>query len=194
MSGKIKKLLLVFVLLILSVLLYRYSLGRPVLEEPKKKIPVDSQLTTYFKKEPEIKDAVELVQKFYWNAWMSDAALKNGGWKNILSLCTDDFADRIKKDQAAQDAISIGSIHDKVLRVYLDTSRSKIVAFLKSKKNKNIGMVLVDLWLGIDQKRLGDYFLHQQTQVELVKKNGKWLIQNIVVITAEEKPATVIPE
>jgi hypothetical protein len=194
MRDRVKRLLIVLVLLIFTMVLYRFALSKPVLEEPKKLLPVDSQLKSYFGKEPDIKEAVNLVQKYYWNAWISEGAIKNGGWKNILSLCTEDFSKKIRSDSGLQDAISLGSIHDKVKRVYLDTSRSKIIGFARDKKDKNLGVVLVDLWLGIDQLRLGDYFLHQQAEIMLRKIDGKWYIENILIIAAEEKPSSVIPE
>lgn len=194
MNDRIKRLLIVIFLLIFAIAIYKFALSKPVLEEPKKLIPVDNQLKSYFKKKPEIKEAVDLAQKYYWNAWISERAIVNGGWPNILQICTNDFSKEIKNNPNLQDAISLGSIHDKVKRVYLDTSRSKIIGFAEDKKDKNKGIVLVDIWLGVDQERLGDYFLHQQAEIQLVRVSGKWQIANIVIVAAEEKPSSVIPE
>ena len=194
METRLKKLVLVLILLVAVILMSRYAAGRPQFEKHKQSIPLDSQLKNLIKEKPEYRTAIDVIQDFYWNAWVSEAALRNGGWKNIFELCTPEFQKVIEKDPQVQDAISLGSIHDKVLRIYLDRKRSKILGISENKKDKNKIAILVDLWMGIDQKIAGDYFLHLQNSVELVKKDGKWLINNVYVIGAEEKPADVIPE
>jgi|GEM_PF-4291230 len=194
MKSRIKRLVLVLILLAAVIALSRYASARPQFEKHKESIPLDSQLNTVLRKKPEYRGAIEVVQDFYWNAWVSEAARRNGGWKNVLNLCTPEFRQVIEKNPEIQDAISLGSVHEKVLRIYLDKNRSKILGISEHEKDKNKIAVLVDLWLGVDQKIAGDYFLHLQNSVELVKQNDKWLISNIYVIGAREKPADVIPK
>lgn len=194
MKSRLVRLAVVLVLLAAVITLSRYAAARPKFEKHKESIPLDSQLDSVLKKKPEYREAIEVVQDFYWNAWISEAAVRNGGWKNILQLCTDEFRQAVEKSREIQDAISLGSIHDKVLRIYLDKERSKILGISENEKDKNKIAVLVDLWLGVDQKIAGDYFLHLQNSIELVRQDGRWLISNVYVIGAEEKPANVIPE
>lgn len=194
MAPRIKRLIIVVLLLIASIMLSRYASQRAVFEKHKEAIPLDSQLKELVKKNPEYQSVIDTVQDFYWNAWLSKAALKNGGWKNILALCTKDFSKKISESQQIQDAIAIGSIHKNVQRIYLDKERSKIISVEEDKKRKGYLTVLVDVWLGVDQKGTGDYFLHQQAAIEMKKEKVKWLISNFFLFSAEEKPADIIPE
>ncbi|MCX7832017.1 MAG: hypothetical protein N2440_03860 [Actinobacteria bacterium] len=194
MSGRLKRLAAIFVLLVISLVAYKYSFQRSYYEKHKISIPLDRQVQEILKKNNDMKNAVEVIQDFYWNAWLSSKALKNGGWKNILVLCTDDFRKQVEEKKEVQDALSVGSVHQNVRRIYLDTKRSKIVSVQPGEKKKDNLVVLVDIWLGIDQERAGDYFLHQQAAFELKKVNKKWLVDGFLLFAGEEKPADVIPE
>lgn len=194
MKQRLKRLVVVILLLVFTVFLSQYAAQRPVFEKHEVSIPVDSQVKNVIAKNQSLKDAVDLVQDFYWNAWLSKSAIRNGGWKNILTICTKDFQKAVKEKTEVQDSLSLGSVHKQVNRTYLDRERSRIVSVEFDKNKKDVCFVLADVWLGIDQKSTGDYFIHQQAVFELKKESGKWLVQNFIQVATEIKPADIIPE
>lgn len=191
MRSKLIRLVVIVVLLAAVASIYVYGQNRPVVEEPKVEIPLEENLKELTETSETARAIVDLTQKFYYNAWLTEAARKNGGWRNIIEFCTEDFASNITTNTKIQDSISLGSIAKNVLRVYLDRERSRLFGL---QVQGDDAVLLADVWLGIDQKLAGDYFLHQQAVIYYRKEGKDWKIANVGIFAGEEKPADLIPE
>lgn len=194
-NPRLKRLIIVFILLITVVFLSVFSSSRGVLEEPKVYVPVDPQVEKQVKNSRDAAKIIEVVQKFYYNAWLSDRARRNGGWKNVLPLMTEKYAAKVTNEQPVQDAISLGSIANAVKKVSLVKEKSRIfdLQIGKKGKDKNKTLLLADVWFLVDQEMTKDYYLHQQMIIYLKKVDGEWKIYNIFVYAAEEEPAELLP-
>ena len=191
---RLKRILMLVGLVVIVGALYLWAEGRPRLVEPQIRIPVSEQTNAQINKNKDAAAVVDVVQKMYYNAWMSEYALKNGGWKNVLPLMTDAYRERVRGDEAYQDAISVGSLAGTVRKVTLSKMGSSIVGvdLRTSGKDKNTAYVLVAAKLGIDQKQAGDYYLVQQCIVRLKKIDGEWKIDEIGIIKSTQEPAKLV--
>lgn len=191
MKSKLVRLIIVVVLLVAVAAIYVYGQNRPVVEEPKVTIPLEENLKELTETSSTAKAIVDLTQKFYYNAWLSEAARKNGGWRNVIDFCTQEFASNITTSTKVQDSISLGSIAKNVKRVYLDRERSRLFGLQVQGDNAQL---LADIWFGIDQELAGDYYLHQQAVIYYKKQGKDWKIAGVAIFAGEEKPADLIPE
>jgi hypothetical protein len=191
---RLKRILILVGLVIVVGALYLWAQGRPRLVEPQVRIPVSEQANAQARKNKDAAAVVDVVQKMYYNAWMSEYALKNGGWKNVLPLLTDAYRERVRGDEAYQDAISVGSLAGTVRKVTLSKKDSSILGIdLRTRgKDKNTAYVLVSVKLGIDQEQAGDYYLVQQCIVRLTKVDGEWKIDEIGIIKSTQEPARLV--
>lgn len=194
-SPKSKRLILVLVLLILVSILSLFSSKRGVLEEPKVLIPLDQKVEKQTKSSKDAKNIEEVIQKLYYNSWLSNQARKNGGWKNVLPLMTEEYASKIKDEQAVQNAISLGSIAENVKEIKLVKEKSRLfdLQIGNKGKDKNKALILADVRFLIDQEQTKDYYLHQQMIVYLIKIKEDWKIYNVFVYAAKEEPAELLP-
>lgn len=191
MRSKLFRLVIVAVLLVAVVAIYVYGQNKPVIEEPEVLIPLGEDLQELSETSETAKAIVDLTQKFYYNAWLTEAARRNGGWRNITALCTEDFASDVTTNTKIQDSISLGSIARNVNRVYLDRERSRL---FNLQVQGDEAVMLADVWLGVDQKLAGDYFLHQQAVLYYRKEGKEWKVSSVAIYAGEEKPADLIPE
>ncbi len=194
-NPRIGRLILVLVLLILVSLLSLFLSKRGVLEEPKILIPLDPQVEKQTKSSREAKEIEEVIQKFFYNSWLSNQSRKNGGWNNVLPLMSESYASKIRDEQAIQNAISIGSIAEDVKEVKLVKEESRLFDLqIENKgKDKNKALILADVKFLIDRKQAKDYYLQQQMIIYLTKVKSEWRIYNIFVYAAREEPAELLP-
>lgn len=188
------RLTLLIVLIITVGYLYVYASQKPDLEEPKVKIPLDEQLKNTVSESKEAQEIVRLVQKLYYNAWISNSARKNGGWPNILSLCSKELAEKIEGDKSYRDSISLGSLAGEVVSLSLDESKSRLFDLQINQETKDDAAILTDVWLKIEPESGNDYYLHQKGVLYLNKINGQWKLVDIYVHAGQENPADLSPE
>ncbi len=198
MRQRLIRLVIIFLLLIAVLYANRYRFTRPQLEEPGVNIPLDAKVKETINKEDtfrkDLSAMLEFTEKYYWNAWLSERAIANGGWRNILPLCTENFKKSLEKEEAYRDTVSIGTVAPKVKKITLDAKRSKVVEAAVNKEARNRGAVLVDIWLKVTPKRGLDYYIHTQSGLLMIKKNNSWFLDGIEVYRIEEKPADLLPE
>lgn len=191
---RLKRIVILVGLVVVVGALYLWAQGRPRLVDPQVRIPVSEQVNAQVKKNKDAAAVVDVVQKMYYNAWMSEYALKNGGWKNVLPLLTDAYREKVRSDEAYQDAISVGSLAGTLRKVTLNKTGSSIdgVDVRTSGKDKNTAYVLVTVKLGIDQEQAGDYYLVQQCIVRLKKVDGEWKIDDMGIVKSTQEPARLL--
>lgn len=191
LSLKAKKVLVLIVLLISIFALYQFEQQRPMLDQAKVRVPLSKDLKEMVENSKDASEIVEVATMVIYNAWLSEHALKNGGWKNITPLLTDAFAKRITKDTALQNAISVGDKAGKIDRIKLSKKKSRLfnLQIGKTGKEKGKAIILADLEMRVDHKHLQDFNLRQQAIFYLMKdkEEDKWRIYNIFVYKAEEK-------
>lgn len=194
LDSRAKRVLTLVLLVCVVAALYVWGQTRPRLVDPAVRIPLSSEAEAAVKKDRDLAAAVDVVQRAYYNAWLSEYALRNGGWKNVLPLLTDALADRVRKDEAYQDAIAVGSLAGTVRRITLVEEDSSIdgAEIGKTGKDKGVAYVLVTVKLAVDQETADDYYLVQQAVVRLTKVGGAWKVADFGVFKTDQQPAKLV--